>query len=202
MGGLEDAIQIAAHQAGIEKYNLVEYPVIKSPFEELITELTGSIKTQIMQEELGSFYYTWQQIKNILNNQGLMAASLTTSSLIKDFNPPNTTAMAYTKILLLPLSIIYGIITGTRNFLFHIGVLKSKSFTVPVLCVGNITVGGTGKTPHTELLIAELKKKFRVACLSRGYKRKTSGFILSDNLSTAREIGMNLPKSNINIQTY
>ena len=97
--------------------------------------------------------------------------------------------MAYTKILLLPLSIIYGIITGTRNFLFHIGVLKSKSFTVPVLCVGNITVGGTGKTPHTELLIAELKKKFRVACLSRGYKRKTSGFILSDNLSTAREIG-------------
>ena len=73
LGGLEDAIQIAAHQAGIEKYNLVEYPVIKSPFEELITELTGSIKTQIMQEELGSFYYTWQQIKNILNNQGLMA---------------------------------------------------------------------------------------------------------------------------------
>lgn len=97
--------------------------------------------------------------------------------------------MAYTKVLLLPLSIIYGIIIETRNFLFHIGILKSQSFKVPVLCVGNITVGGTGKTPHTELLIAELNKKFRVACLSRGYKRKTSGFILSDSDSTARDIG-------------
>lgn len=97
--------------------------------------------------------------------------------------------MAYTKVLLMPLSIIYSIITGSRNFLFHIGILKSQSFSVPVICVGNITVGGTGKTPHTELIIAELQKKFRVACLSRGYKRKTSGFILSDSHSTAREIG-------------
>ena len=97
--------------------------------------------------------------------------------------------MAYTKILLLPLSIIYGIIIETRNILFHIGILKSRRFNVPVLCVGNITVGGTGKTPHTELIISELRKKFRVACLSRGYKRKTSGFILSDANSTAREIG-------------
>ena len=97
--------------------------------------------------------------------------------------------MAYTKILLFPLSIIYGILVETRNFLFHIGILKSRSFSVPVLCIGNITVGGTGKTPHTELIIAELRKKFRVACLSRGYKRKTSGFILSDSKSTARDIG-------------
>ena len=97
--------------------------------------------------------------------------------------------MAYAKVLLLPLSIIYGIVTGTRNFLFHIGILKSQSFNVPVICVGNITVGGTGKTPHTELLINELRKKFRVACLSRGYKRKTSGFILADEHSTARQIG-------------
>lgn len=97
--------------------------------------------------------------------------------------------MAITKALLLPFSILYGIVTGIRNGLFHTGILKSKSFPIPVLCVGNITVGGTGKTPHTELLIAELKKKFRVACLSRGYKRKTSGFILADAHSTAREIG-------------
>lgn len=97
--------------------------------------------------------------------------------------------MAYTKVLLLPLSIIYGVVVGIRNFLFHIGILKSRRFSVPVLCVGNITVGGTGKTPHTELIIAELRKNFRVACLSRGYKRKTSGFILSDEKSTAREIG-------------
>lgn len=97
--------------------------------------------------------------------------------------------MALKKVLLLPFSFIYGIGSGFRNFLFHIGALKSKRFGVPVLCVGNITVGGTGKTPHTELIIAELQKKFRVACLSRGYKRKTSGFILADEHSTAREIG-------------
>lgn len=97
--------------------------------------------------------------------------------------------MAYTKVLLLPLSILYGTIIEIRNLFFHMGILKSRSFSVPVICVGNITVGGTGKTPHTELLIAALKKKFRVACLSRGYKRKTSGFILADNHSTARQIG-------------
>lgn len=97
--------------------------------------------------------------------------------------------MACIKVLLLPLSVIYGIAIGIRNILFHTGALKSHSFSVPILCVGNITVGGTGKTPHTELLIAELNKKYRVACLSRGYKRKTSGFILADTQSTAREIG-------------
>ena len=97
--------------------------------------------------------------------------------------------MAFVKIILLPLSIIYGVVTGVRNFLFHIGILKSQTFRIPVICVGNITVGGTGKTPHTELIISELKKKFRVACLSRGYKRKTRGFILANEHSTAAEIG-------------
>lgn len=97
--------------------------------------------------------------------------------------------MKFTKILLLPLSIIYGIITGIRNCLFNTGILKSESFSIPVICVGNITVGGTGKTPHTEMIISALKKHFRVACLSRGYKRKTSGFILADNHSTAYDIG-------------
>lgn len=95
----------------------------------------------------------------------------------------------FTKLLLLPLSVLYGIITGIRNNLFNNGILKSESFSTPVICVGNITVGGTGKTPHTELIIAGLKKHFRVACLSRGYKRKTSGFILADKSSTAFQVG-------------
>ncbi len=73
--------------------------------------------------------------------------------------------------------------------MYNCGILKSREFDVPVICVGNITVGGTGKTPHTELIISELKKNHRVACLSRGYKRKTSGFILSDEHSTAQDIG-------------
>lgn len=97
--------------------------------------------------------------------------------------------MILIRVLLIPLNIIYSTIVGTRNFLFHIGILKTKSFGIPVLCVGNITVGGTGKTPHTELIIAELKEKFRVACLSRGYKRKTRGFIIAGDKSTARDIG-------------
>lgn len=97
--------------------------------------------------------------------------------------------MAIVKVLLSPLSLLYGVITGARNFLFRTGLLKSRHFKVPIICVGNITVGGTGKTPHTEMLIAELKKEFRVACLSRGYKRKTSGFVLATADSTAREIG-------------
>lgn len=97
--------------------------------------------------------------------------------------------MAILKVILLPLSLVYGFITGIRNFFFNTGILKSESFSVPVICVGNISVGGTGKTPHTEMLIAELSKDFRVACLSRGYKRRTSGFVLAGPHSTADEIG-------------
>ncbi|MCC8173755.1 MAG: tetraacyldisaccharide 4'-kinase, partial [Odoribacter sp.] len=97
--------------------------------------------------------------------------------------------MTFVRILLLPLSALYGLITGIRNFLFNNGVLKLKEFDIPIICIGNLTVGGTGKTPHTELIIAELKKNYRVACLSRGYKRKTKGFILANENSTAREIG-------------
>jgi len=92
-------------------------------------------------------------------------------------------------ILLYPLSLVYGFITGSRNFLFNSGILKSKEFTFPVICVGNITVGGTGKTPHCEYLINLLKNNFRVALLSRGYKRKTKGFVIATPASTARDIG-------------
>ena len=78
---------------------------------------------------------------------------------------------------LLPLSWLYGLGVNFRNTMFNIGVLKSRSFDVPVISVGNITVGGTGKTPHVEYLIETLKDKFRVAVLSRGYKRKGKGFV-------------------------
>jgi len=90
---------------------------------------------------------------------------------------------------LLPLSWIYGLGVGIRNFGFEIGLLKSHAFTVPIISVGNITVGGTGKTPHVEYLIRLLKEKYRVAVLSRGYKRKTRGFVVADDDTTATDIG-------------
>lgn len=73
LGGLEDAIQIAARKAGVDKYNIVEYPTIKNPIEELFTQLTGSVKARIMKEELGAFYSTWEQLKNVIHHQGLIA---------------------------------------------------------------------------------------------------------------------------------
>jgi len=79
--------------------------------------------------------------------------------------------------MLLPLSWLYGLGVRLRNTLFDIGVLKTRAFDVPVISVGNITVGGTGKTPHVEYLAQMLKEQFRVAVLSRGYKRKSKGFI-------------------------
>ena len=90
---------------------------------------------------------------------------------------------------LLPLSWLYGLGVSFRNALFDMGILKSKSFAVPVISVGNITVGGTGKTPHVEYLIRLLQEKHRVAVLSRGYKRKSHGFQIGDESSTARTIG-------------
>ena len=90
---------------------------------------------------------------------------------------------------LLPLSWIYGLGVRLRNFMFDIGLLKSHSFDVPVISVGNITVGGTGKTPHVEYLIRLLKPKAKVAVLSRGYKRKSKGFVIADAKSTVRLIG-------------
>ncbi|HPC99194.1 MAG TPA: tetraacyldisaccharide 4'-kinase [Bacteroidales bacterium] len=92
-------------------------------------------------------------------------------------------------ILLWSVSIIYGMVTGLRNFLYNTGVLSSREFSLPVICVGNITVGGTGKTPHCEYLIDLLKDRFRVALLSRGYRRKTNGFVMARPASGAAEIG-------------
>ena len=65
--------------------------------------------------------------------------------------------------LLYPLSWLYGLGVGLRNFLFNQGILKQQSYPIPLICVGNITVGGTGKTPHVELLISILRKQYRIA---------------------------------------
>lgn len=93
------------------------------------------------------------------------------------------------KIFLYPLSWLYGTAVYLRNNAYDLNILKSKEFEVPVISVGNITVGGTGKTPHIEYLVALLKDKYKVATLSRGYKRKTTGFRLVEVAATADEVG-------------
>lgn len=92
-------------------------------------------------------------------------------------------------IILKILSFIYGIIVSLRNGMFNLKILPSKEFDLPIISIGNITVGGTGKTPHTEYLAELLKKNFKVAILSRGYKRKTRGFQMVETSSTVRQVG-------------
>jgi tetraacyldisaccharide 4'-kinase len=93
------------------------------------------------------------------------------------------------KLILKILSGFYYLITSVRNFLYDNKVIKSHEFLAPVISVGNITVGGTGKTPHTEYIVNLLKDKFDVTVLSRGYKRKTSGYLDATKDSTVAEIG-------------
>lgn len=91
---------------------------------------------------------------------------------------------------LYPVSWIYGAGVWLRNKLFDWGYYKERSFNLPVICIGNITVGGTGKTPHTEYLIRLLQEyHFQVSVLSRGYKRQSKGFILANESSTVQAIG-------------
>jgi len=91
--------------------------------------------------------------------------------------------------ILFPFAILYGFITSFRNFLFDKGVLKSYSFDLPIIAVGNLSVGGTGKTPQIEYLIRLLSPTNKIATLSRGYKRKSEGFILADATSNAEILG-------------
>ena len=91
--------------------------------------------------------------------------------------------------LLFPFAILYGFITSLRNYLFDKGILKSYFFDIPVLAVGNLNVGGTGKTPQIEYLIRLLSTNYKVATLSRGYKRKSKGFVLADANSNAEILG-------------
>ncbi|MBD0724477.1 tetraacyldisaccharide 4'-kinase [Flavobacterium sp. L1I52] len=91
--------------------------------------------------------------------------------------------------ILFPFAILYGLITSIRNFLFDKEILKSYSFDLPIIAVGNLSVGGTGKTPQIEYLIRLLSAKYKVATLSRGYKRKSEGFVLADANANAEILG-------------
>ena len=97
--------------------------------------------------------------------------------------------LKYLRFLLFPLAFLYGIIIWMRNVIFNLNIIKSVTFNFPVFCVGNITVGGTGKTPVAEYLTELLMSEFKVAFLSRGYKRQTKGFILADDDSLPDIIG-------------
>lgn len=91
--------------------------------------------------------------------------------------------------ILIPFVPVYYIVTWLRNIFYDYGILKSKTYNIPIICVGNLSVGGTGKTPMIEYLIRLLQTDFKVAVLSRGYKRKTKGFVLASDTSTVDDIG-------------
>lgn len=93
------------------------------------------------------------------------------------------------RILLFPFALLYGIVVFIRNWLYDVGVTKSAQFGLPVICVGNLSVGGTGKSPMVEYLMDMLHNKKKIATLSRGYKRKTKGYALAGPTTTAIDIG-------------
>jgi tetraacyldisaccharide 4'-kinase len=97
--------------------------------------------------------------------------------------------MNLVKLLLFPFAWIYGLITHIRNKLFDWKLIPSRTFNVPIISVGNLCVGGTGKTPHIEYLTRLLKPDYKIAILSRGYKRKSKGFIMVNKNHTQEEIG-------------
>ncbi len=101
----------------------------------------------------------------------------------------NTIFLKSFRVLLLPLALIYGLIIVIRNWLFDKKYLKSAQFNFPLICIGNLSVGGTGKSPMVEYIIELLKPKFKVGTLSRGYKRRTKGYALANQYTTALEIG-------------
>ena len=93
------------------------------------------------------------------------------------------------RILLFPFSLLFGLAVWLRNWLFDNNILKSSSFNLPIICVGNLSAGGTGKSPMVEYLLKTFSPIFNIAVLSRGYKRKTTGYALAHEESTALEIG-------------
>lgn len=92
-------------------------------------------------------------------------------------------------LLLKPLSILYRGVVGLRNSMFKWGILKQHEPPIPVVVIGNLAVGGTGKTPHVEMVVEMLRTRFKVAVLSRGYNRQTKGFVLASPRSTPTDIG-------------
>lgn len=97
--------------------------------------------------------------------------------------------LKFCQILLFPFSLLYGLIITIRNYLYDKSILKSVSFDLPLICVGNLSAGGTGKSPMVECLLALLKEHFATATLSRGYKRKTKGYLLANDITTTVDIG-------------
>ena len=93
------------------------------------------------------------------------------------------------RYLFFPITLVYGGIVTARNLLYQKQVFKSSSFDMPIICVGNLSMGGTGKTPHTEMLIRILQDEYNIATLSRGYGRRTSDFQLANEESSALTIG-------------
>ena len=91
--------------------------------------------------------------------------------------------------LLAPISWIYGFVVWLRNLLYDDHILRSTKVSIPTICVGNLAVGGTGKTPMAEYLLSLLSANYKVALLSRGYGRKTHGFRLANEHDTAQTIG-------------
>lgn len=97
--------------------------------------------------------------------------------------------MNFLRKILFPIGFIYWLVTFIRNWLYDINFFKSKSYNLPIIAIGNLSAGGTGKTPHTEYLIRLLKANYKVAVLSRGYKRSTKGFVLANETISAAELG-------------
>jgi tetraacyldisaccharide 4'-kinase len=97
--------------------------------------------------------------------------------------------MRYLRWLLFPFSLLYGLVVTVRNWCYDAGILKSRVFTIPVICVGNLEVGGAGKSPMTEYLIRLFKEEHQLATLSRGYGRETKGFLVATGTTTAGQIG-------------
>jgi tetraacyldisaccharide 4'-kinase len=97
--------------------------------------------------------------------------------------------MKFLRFLLYPFAIIYDVVTTIRNFFFDVGIFKQTSFKTPVIVVGNLSVGGTGKTPQIEYLIRLLQDHFKTSVLSRGYKRTTAGFLLLNATHSAEDVG-------------
>lgn len=98
-------------------------------------------------------------------------------------------AMKLLRIVLTPISWIYAAVLQLRHLMYDVGIFKSRQFNTPVICIGNLSLGGTGKTPFTIYLAQKLSAKHKVAILSRGYKRKTAGFLIINKTSSANDVG-------------
>ncbi|WP_339338367.1 MULTISPECIES: tetraacyldisaccharide 4'-kinase [unclassified Croceitalea] len=97
--------------------------------------------------------------------------------------------MQLLRLMAFPISLVYALVVYLRNLLYDLGVFKSTSFKTPTICIGNLSVGGTGKTPMIEFILRLFQDDYKIAVLSRGYRRKTKGFLLADKNSTVKELG-------------